>query len=119
MAVLSFVLELLLELFSWVPCDWVSRRRDRDDGPSYFLWFLVGLVLGGISVVLFHGALIHAPVLRIVNLILAPVLAGFMASRIKGRADRAGDVWLPPQRFWCAFWLTLGVVLVRFAVAGR
>ena len=117
MAVLGLVLEVLGELLCWIPTDWISRQRDRNDRPSYSLWLLVGLILGVTSVLLFSTTFLHSTVLRIGNLVVAPMLAGFLASKMKGKSDRAGDIWVASQRFWCAFWLTLGIVLVRFVAS--
>lgn len=117
--VVGWLLEFLAELLFYWPCDWLSRQFERDDRPKYFLWALAGAALGGISIALLPGSLLHNSGLRIANLVVAPVVSGFIAGAKEGKPDRAGNQWDSRERFWCAFWLTLGLVVIRFVAAKR
>ena len=122
--IFEVVVELVLQLLGY--CFWygVSPRvlPSSMDSPTLtarcFGWFVGGVVVGYISVLLFGHVVITIGVLRILNLVAAPVLSGFLFRAIAiWRSER--EYLVPRDHFWQAFWFMLGAVATRFALARR
>jgi hypothetical protein len=87
--------------------------------PANFVLLVVGGVLGALSLLVFRFTLIDWPSLRIANLVVAPVAAGFLFRGLAKRRARKSYSVVPREHFWHAFWFTLGWVVVRFLWARR
>lgn len=119
-AILQGMIEFLFEVVGYIPFDWPFADR----WPSRLIercavWFVVGCGLAFISVLFFKRTWIVWPVLRITNLIVAPVVSGLISQALARRRSRKNPEIVPRNHFWQAFWFTLGLVTVRFAYSVR
>jgi predicted permease len=122
-AVLQFLFEFTLEIFSYTPLDWPSRSRSLPEsetiaGKCVFL-FVVGCGLAWLSVLILKHTMISLSALRIANLVLAPITSAFISQAIARHRSKRNRFINPRNHFWQAFWFTLGIVTVRFAYAVR
>jgi len=77
--------------------------------------FVIGCVLGGVSVFVVQHSLLSLPALRVINLLAAPLFSAFLSKAIATRRSETNANIIPRNHFWQAFWFTLGLVMVRFA----
>jgi hypothetical protein len=119
--VLQFILEFLFEVLANLPFE-LPRRRN---GSSYtvaaqcFWLFLLGAAVAWVSLWIHRHTVFTFPSLRIANVILAPIVSGYI-SRAYNRLRTLRNDAVPLQdRFWQGFSFTLGLVLIRFAYATR
>lgn len=121
--VLQFLLEFILNVLANIPFDWPSRNRRTPEPESIwlrcFLWSCGGGLLAGVSLLVFKQTLISVPALRIANLVIAPVVSGFLSEAIAKRRASRNELIVPRNHFWQAFWFTLGLVIIRFTYATR
>jgi hypothetical protein len=113
--------------FDW-PFDWPFKKRawnEADDWhsgaiwPACAIWFGFACAAGGFSLLVFPRTLIALPVLRIANLIVAPLLSAKLALVLARRRARRHVSVVPRYHFWKSFWFTLGLAAIRFAYAQR
>ena len=121
--VLQFLFEFILEVLGNIPFDWPSKNRRTPEPAGIvlrcFLWFCGGCVLAGMSLLVVGHTMIAFDVLRIANLVLAPLSSALVSQAIARRRARSNPFIVPRNHFWQAFWFTLGMVLIRFAYASR
>lgn len=121
---LQFLFELIINIFSYMPFDFLPTRQERGKEAwpaktSLVVFFLVGALLGWLSLLLFKHTLIGYSWIRIANVLVAPLISGFYAQLFSGlRKERYPDV-LPREHFWQAFNFSLAFALVRFTYAVR
>ena len=118
-AILQALLEFLLDVLLNVGLDLPSKSDWRSLPIACFFGFLGGCALGGISIVLLRHTWIPFSALRIANLAAAPLSAAWLAQYIARRRTEKYPLIEPRHHYWRTFWLTLGVVTVRFAFATR
>lgn len=121
--ILQFLGECLLEILCALPSD-VFRRSPSLSGrgpqwPNHLAWLIGGLLLGGASLLIFPATLIHHPLLRILNLIVAPLLAGFCASMLNWLRWHISPDIQRHAPFLRAFYFCLGLTAIRFIFADR
>lgn len=120
----QFFLELLFDGLSFQPFDWVSDWLDIDDWleSPYALcavFCILGVGVGWASLHFFPHTLLHHGWLRIANLGAAPLLSAYVGQGTARRRAANGSLVVPRERFWMAFWFSLGVTATRFAFAQR
>jgi hypothetical protein len=107
--VLGLVMELLVRvavlLIASVAAVFEKRIR--------LLSVVTGLICGALSLLFFRAALISETRLQVVNLIVTPILAGWMMHALGAARERRGDDPLPVDRFLSGYLFTLGYLLVR------
>jgi hypothetical protein len=122
-AILQFLFEFLLEIFSYTPFDWPFTSRNSPEPDAIagkcFCWFIVGCGLALVSMLFLKHTWITLSALRIANLVLAPITSAYISQAIARRRNRRNPFINPRNHFWQAFWFTLGIVSVRFAYAVR
>jgi hypothetical protein len=122
-AILQGVFEFLVEIFSYTPFEWPFTSRDRPGSQTIVThcgcWFIIGCGLSCVTMLFLKHTWISHPVLRMANLVLAPVVSAFISEAIARRRSRRNRSIIPRHHFWQAFWFTLGMVTVRFAYAVR
>src|SRR5450756_593984 len=122
-AILQGLFEFLLEIFSSIPFDLPSIRRNSQEPETVAskccLWFLIGAGLASLSILFLKYTWISHPALRIANLIIAPLASAFISEAIARHRRRRNHFIIPRNHFWQAFWFTLGIVFVRLAFAIR
>jgi hypothetical protein len=127
---LSIVVELLVEVVAYIPWDailWLVERRrsapgepfERPVGGVAMLGTVVGLALGGLSLLIRPQTALPYAWLRILNLLVAPTLSALLARAGAGRRSAKGQPSSSRHHFAFAFTLTLMLVVVRFAYGVR
>lgn len=129
---MSFLIELLLELFGEVLLQvglqamaeaglYTLRKPGEHAEPSRWMLVvghgLLGILVGGISVLAFPHSMMHSLAGRIVSLVLTPVAAGLAMALIGAWRQRRGQQTLAMDRFAYGYFFALVVALVRFAWA--
>jgi len=117
--ILQCVFEFLLEIFFYSPLDWLPWDWPKGLFGKCLGCFIIGCSLAGLSVLLFKYTWISHPVLRMANLVFAPVASAFIAQALARHRSEMSRPIIPRNSFWQAFWFTFGVVLVRFIYATR
>jgi hypothetical protein len=121
--IIQVLAEIVLESLAWWPVDLPSRGRQRPEAPSIkgscAIWFTVGALLGGLSVLLVKRTFLTHPALRLTNLLVAPLASAYLSEAIARHRQQANHHIIPRNHFWRAFWFTTGLVLLRFAYAVR
>jgi hypothetical protein len=117
--ILQCVFEFLLEIFCYSPLDWLPWDWPEGLFGKYLGCFIMGCGLAGISILLFKYTWISHPLLRMVNLVFAPIASAFISQVIARYRSRKNRSLIPRNSFWQAFWFTFGIVLIRFVYATR
>lgn len=121
---IQILIEVGLQMVGGLGIDWATTRRREDgtvveEGCSAPAWFAVyGGVCGGLSLLVAPNLVLPTLPLRLLNLALAPVLAGGLSYLVAAKVWNAGREH-PRRHFWRAFWFALAFGLVRFAYANR
>jgi len=122
-SLLQFLFEFVFEVLGNWPFDWAVSWKSREKADAQagwcIIWFLLGGGLAAISILILHRTWISHPALRIANLVLAPIVSGFISQALARRRQRRRSEIVPRNHFWQAFWFTLGIVFTRFAFAPR
>jgi hypothetical protein len=111
----------LLEGLSYWPFDFGYERATSKCSTWFVLlvYFGLGCLMGGISLLIFPGTWLSEPWLRIVNLVTSPMFAGSVGIVSARRFYRRVDVGEPRDHFWPGFWFALGLSAVRFTYCER
>ncbi len=131
---MEFLFELIVEIFGEALLQIVFgalseaglhivRHPDREPrATSPWLlatgYALLGALLGGLSLLAFPHALIHAPAARLLNLLLGPTASGLTMAILGAWRRRRGQQVLTIDRFAYGFVMGLGMALVRWQFAG-
>jgi hypothetical protein len=99
--ILPIIFELALHLFVNVP-------------GAFSGFALIAMILGWFSTHLLPTLVFHRPLLGVLNLIVAPILAGYLARGIAAR--KKSHPRFPPQKiFWYAYGFALLFIAARAA----
>lgn len=122
--IVQFLFETVLEGILFLPFDWLSDAADRKSEPvsnktaAVVAAAVGGGVIGALSLLVMPHTWIRSPVLRVCNVLLAPVIsagcAWFIASHRRGRRRIS-----PHIHALFGFTFTLLFVLVRLVWAER
>ena len=117
----QFLFELAFNVLVDLTFEWPFRNRNRPEPDAILVWCVVwyglGCLIAGASLIVLSHSVISVPALRIVNLVASPVTAALLSKAIARRRARTNGFIVPRNHFWMAFWFTLGLALVRFAYA--
>jgi hypothetical protein len=121
--ILQFLFELVLNVLVNVFFDWPWRSR-RTPEPMHiawrgFWWFVVGCMVGGVSLPLLPYTLIRIGALRVLNLVVAPLIAASLSQAVARRRSETNANVIARNHYWQAFWFTVGLGIIRFAYATR
>ena len=124
--IFQFLFETVLEGLLYLPFDWLEKKSDpsEESKPVSNETLVVigaavlGGVLGGISLIVMPHTWIRSDVLRICNMLLAPLISAGSAWMIASHR-RASRRTSPRTHALFGFTFTLLFVLVRFAWAYR
>ena len=123
--VISFIGELFIESLLYFPWDifMVSYEKRREGNINKFGWsfasLLVGMLIGWISVLLFSSAMLPFSWLRVVNLIVAPLIAGSLALRLSKRRNKKSLSSDDKFHYLIAFLFTLGLIGIRLLLTTK
>lgn len=125
--VLGFFFELILQIIGEVLCEVglqaIANAWQRRQVGNPFLagigYFFFGAILGSISLLIAHHALLHNPTWRLLNLFFTPVLAGVAMTLVGLFRRRKGQELVRLDRFWYGFIFAFGMALVRFLYASK
>ena len=128
-AIFEIVFEILIQGGAEIIAEVVThksrkRRRVRGIEPKPMnpvvaacLWFALGAVMGGGSLIFFPHSFIHSEGLRIANLILTPLMLGAIMALIGRKRLANGEETVPLDKFSNAALFALGMAGVRFFFA--
>lgn len=113
-----FLLEIFLEAIAHFPLQTEQSHQQDGSGAKILLQCLVyafvGVLLGGLSLLIFSRSLLHQPLWQIVNLIMAPLFAAWLAYFFAVKRWPAISRYQVRLRSWSAYCFTLALVLVRY-----
>lgn len=128
-AILSLLGDFILELFAWLPWDWLSygdwpfgAERSSDPQPRWAVVVVnigLGAALGWLSIFVFPSVLIHWGWLRIALLFASPVCSGLIAYRLAQHRRRNDESIDPAIHFYIGLCFSIGFVWTRFVLAQR
>jgi hypothetical protein len=124
----QIVIELIVQLVIYLPFDWglstVWSRAETTDGNIngcgyFFLFMIMGGVLGGLSLLIEPRLLLPYAWMRITNLFVTPILAGALSWLFaKWRRQKQSGI-VASEHFGSAFLFGLAFSLVRFTFGTR
>lgn len=118
--IVQVIVEVVFEALFSLPIDvffW-GHQEDRPEKVRRTALFSVGCLMGWASIFALPGTILHHGWLRVANLVVAPLLAGWLATVIAHwLIDKRHKDASPKIQFWRAWWFTLGFSLLRFAYA--
>lgn len=124
--VLVLILQVTVEIFINAGLPWPAEAAQNPKQPERdkiltmcLLWFCGGIVVGLASLALLPRFIAGTQELRIITLVAAPVLSGFVAHAIATRRARSNANINPRNHFWQSFWCALGIVIIRFVYVSR
>ena len=121
--VVQFLVEFLFSAVASIPFDGPSFTRKTPESENRlivnFSWLILGCIVAGISLLFFQQTLISVSIIRLINIILAPIAAAYLSEAIAEKCVKVNSYLKPRNHFWQAFWFTLGLTLTRFAFAAR
>ncbi len=123
--IISFVGQLLLESLLYFPWDifMVSYEKKREGDINTFGWLfislIIGIAVGAASVAILSSAVIPISWLRVINLIVAPFLAGAVALRMSKRRNQKGLTSNNKLHYLVSFFFTLGILGIRFVLTTK
>lgn len=122
---LSFVGELLIESLVYFPWDifMASYERKKEGEINKFGWCVIslffGIGIGYVSLLLLPKIIIQYSWLRILNLILAPLIAGAIAVNMSKRREQKELTTNNKLHYLIGFLFTLGLVSVRYVLSKK
>ncbi len=109
---IQFLGELLIDYGLRSLVDGQSARRHPI--LSFVANVVLGLIVGGLSLLVFDHHLLQATWARVALLVILPPLAGWMMSAFGRWQERHGGERASLERFWNGFAFALAMGLVRF-----
>ena len=119
--ILQLFFELLFQLLVYGGFDllawWIDKHEKGLGCLAMLIFALIGAGFGGIVNLIHPGTYLAYEWLRIANVIVGPLLAGWVSWLFAEWRRRRGAKLVPSLHFWFAFCFVLGFDLVRFAYA--
>ena len=120
--VLGFIVEVLLPAVAEIACDFLlhclgepfMRRESRIPIMAGIGYFLFGLILGGLSLLVFPQSFVRSENFHGISLLITPVVSGLVMSAIGRWRLRQGKTLLRLDSFVYGFVFALAMALVRF-----
>jgi hypothetical protein len=120
--ILGLIVEVILPLIGEISFEillrclgepFVSRER-RSAVAAGVGYFLIGLILGGFSVLVFPRSFVRSERFHGINLLITPLVAGLVMSAIGRWRLRQGKTLLRLDSFVYGFLFAFAMALVRF-----
>lgn len=114
----QFLTEVVGSAVVSIPFDFGRKKPVQPESASrasYIIFFVIGGTIGWMSAQLVTHTLLQQPWLRILNLAVAPLVAGIIVKKIAIVRAKTHIFIEPTVHFWSAFWFTLSFAVIRFA----
>jgi hypothetical protein len=110
--------ELLLEIIFHLIDNEDRQHRRAGRHPVWGAIFcaVLGTLVGFVSVAAWPQSFIHAPELRIANLVVTPLLLGLFMMLVGRRREKRGDTPVALDRFTNAALFAFAMAMVRFCL---
>jgi hypothetical protein len=120
--VLGFIVEVLLPIVGEIAFDVLLRslgepfvaRERRNAILAGIGYFLIGLILGGLSLLIFPRSFVRSENFHGINLLITPVVSGLVMYALGRLRERQGKTLLRLDSFVYGFLFALAMALVRF-----
>ena len=120
--VLGFIVETLIPLVGEISLEFLVRsvgepfvsRERRNSIIAGIGYFLIGLILGGFSLLIFPRSFVRSENFHGINLLITPVVSGLVMSAIGRWRLRQGKTILRLDSFVYGYLFALALALVRF-----
>ena len=118
--ILQFLGEIILQMFFEILAEIGLRslmdifKRQKNPILSTIGFVLLGSIAGGISLLIFPNSAIHKPVMRMINLVITPVVAGGFMMLVGRERGKRGQSLVRLDRFGYAFVFALAMAAVRY-----
>lgn len=125
----EFLLEIFMELIAAAVLDLASRAlsglftglSDAFKGNRVFIGFiyaLLGMSAGGLSLLVLPHRLIHHPIgFHGISLLISPIVVGFVLSYVGAVMERRGKKLTDLETFGYGYAFAFGMTLIRFLFA--
>ena len=119
---LGFIVEIVIPIVGEIAFDvllhslgqpFVSRER-RNAILTGIGYFLFGLILGGLSLLVFPRSFVRSETFHGINLLITPLVAGLVMGAIGRWRARHGETLLRLDSFVYGFVFAFAMALVRF-----
>lgn len=111
--VVEIIFGLLVEVLPYIPG---TNRKSVRRPLQLFVVLLIGGLCGWASSMIMPSLLLQDSTLQILNLLISPILAGFLANKLaEALLSRKRDR-VRFGSFWVYFWFTLGFLAMRTGV---
>lgn len=112
--ILQVVCEMIVSFFTNALADPLRPASERTPFLSFVAFMLFGLILGGISLLVFPHYFITAPYLRLPNLFGSSLLAGLAIAEIGKWKQKHGKPVGRLDSFSYGFVFTFSLALIRY-----
>lgn len=109
--------ELLLALGVRALKEPLKKREERDLGFAFVGYSLLGLAIGGLSLLIFPHSFAHNPQARNIGLLLIPLLSGLVMAGLGWLHIRQGKRQIRLDSFSYGSICAFGIAIVRFKFA--
>lgn len=106
--------EILFELGCYGFSEPLNRKRRHNPILASIGYFISGGIIGAVTLFFLPSLMIHNPVLRIVNLIITPIIAGFTMSFVGFLRRKKGQNAVSIDSFYYGALFAFSLALVRF-----
>ena len=122
-ALLQCLFEVLLQIVSLLPWDWVVYRREESVGNQSWGYGLLSLTAGasvaGLSLLILPHALVHHSWLRMANVLFAPLTTAWLSFLWAGIRQKKDPTVSPGHHFLFSLLFAFAFALIRFTYALR
>jgi hypothetical protein len=120
--VLGFIVEVLIPLIFEISCEFLWHclgqtfvsRESRTPIFAGIGYFLFGLILGGLSLLIFPQSFVRSKSFHGISLLITPVVCGLIMAAIGRWRERHGETLLRLDSFVYGFVFAFAMALVRF-----
>jgi hypothetical protein len=120
--VLGFILESLIPAIIEISFDFLWRclgetfisRESRNGFMAGIGYFLFGLILGGVSLLVFPQSFVRSETFHGISLLITPVVSGLAMGALGRWREGRGETVLRIDSFVYGFVFALAMALVRF-----
>jgi hypothetical protein len=106
--------ELLVELGLRSAAEPFREREARNPVLAFVGYALLGIIVGGLSLLIFPQSFVRSAKLHWVSLVITPTLAGLVMSLVGWLRNRQGKTVIRLDSFSYGFIFAFGMALVRF-----